>query len=281
MHKRKIIKIHEAKCNGCGVCIPNCPEGALQVIDGKARLISDLFCDGLGACIGHCPQGAITIEEREAGEYDEKRVMENIVKQGKNVILAHLKHLKDHQQDVLWKEAVDYLKEKGISIPASHGQKGSDTGHFSGCPGSRMMELQKRDVIRESGQPVVRGESQLRQWPIQITLVPVRAPFFQDADVLIAADCVPCAYPQFHEELLKGKILLVGCPKLDDTSIYREKITRIVKENAIKSISYAHMEVPCCFGLIPIIREAIAASGKDIAFREVTISIKGEKLTHE
>ncbi len=281
MHKRKIIKIQEEKCNGCGACIPNCPEGALQVIDGKARLISDLFCDGLGACIGHCPQGAITIEEREAGEYDEKRVMENIVKQGKNVILAHLQHLKDHQQDVLWKEAVDYLKGKGIPIPTSHGQEGSGAGHFAGCPGSRMMELKKRDVVRESGQPVVRGESQLRQWPVQIALVPVRAPFFQDADVLIAADCVPFAYPQFHEELLKGKILLVGCPKLDDTSVYREKVTQIVKENVIKSITYAHMEVPCCFGLIPIIREAIAASGKDIAFHEVTISIKGEKLTHE
>lgn len=253
MAKRKIIKIDLEKCNGCGLCIPNCPEGALQIIDGKARLISDLFCDGLGACIGHCPQGAITIEERQAEEYNERKVMENIVKQGKNVIKAHLEHLKEHKQTEYLKEAVSFLKEKNREVPleriALHSQHG-----FSGCPGSKI------------------------QWPIQITLVPLDAPYLNNANLLIAADCVPFAYPAFHEDLLKGKILLVGCPKLDDLGSYKEKIAQILKINNIKSITYAHMEVPCCFGLVTIIKQAIDESGKDIPFKEVIIGIQGERL---
>lgn len=255
MAKRKIIKIDEIKCNGCGQCIPNCPEGAIQIIDKKARLISDLFCDGLGACIGHCPEGAITIEEREAEEYDERKVMENIVKQGKNVIKAHLQHLKEHNQNEYLKVAMDYLKERGIEVTvASHA-----THAFSGCPGSRVM--------------VEHG-----QWPIQIMLVPPFAPFLNDADLLIAADCVGFSYADFHEGLLKGKTLLVGCPKLDDVKLYQEKFTQIFKQNNIMSVTYAHMEVPCCFGLVGIISEAISDSGKDIPFKEVIISIKGERI---
>jgi NAD-dependent dihydropyrimidine dehydrogenase PreA subunit len=191
MAKRKIIKIDEKKCNGCGECVPNCAEGALRIIDGKARLVSDVFCDGLGACLGHCPQGAITIEERDAEAF---------------------------------------------------------------------------------------GRTELRQWPVQIMLVPPIAPYFNNADLLIAADCVPFAYPDFHRELLKGKILLVGCPKLDDLSLYKDKISQILKANNIKSVTYAHMEVPCCFGLIGVVEDAITASGKNIPFNNVTVSIGGELI---
>jgi len=270
MSKRKIIKIDEEKCNGCGQCIPNCPEGAMQIIDGKARLISDLFCDGLGACIGYCPQGAITIEEREAERYDEKKVMENVVKQGKNVIKAHLEHLKAHNQSELLKQAIEYLKEKNIEIPA--------LGE-GGCPGSKIMDLRKKE-----GPPKVKdrsyskGISELENWPVQIKLVSPLAPFLNSADLLIAADCVPFTYADFHQDLLKGKVLLVGCPKLDDIQLYQEKISQIVKNNQIKSITYVHMEVPCCFGLIGVIKQAISDSGKEIPFKEIAISIKGERL---
>jgi len=279
MAKRKIIKIDVDKCNGCGLCIPGCPEGAMQIIDDKARLISDLFCDGLGACIGHCPQGAIAIEEREAQEYDERKVMENIVKQGKNVITAHLEHLKGHGQSGYLKQAMDFLKERNLEVPFE-GAKGQSahTHDASGCPGSKIMDFrEKKDTAKEEGS-LPKTESQLRTWPVQIMLVPPFAPYLNNADLLIAADCVPFAYADFHRHLLKDKILLVGCPKLDDTQVYEEKINQILKLNRIKSITYAHMEVPCCFGLVNIIKEAITQSGKDIPFKEVIISIKGEKI---
>lgn len=281
MAKRKIIYIDEVKCNGCGLCIPNCPEGALQIIDGKARLISDLFCDGLGACIGHCPEDAITIEEREAEKYDEKKVIVNIVRQGPNVIKAHLEHLKEHNEAKYLKEATDYLAQKGIeNLLEKSGGHAPQHAQSSGCPGSRMMDF--RQTAHESGakkeKPIhQKSESQLRQWPVQIMLVPPHAPYLENCDLLIAADCVPFAYSDFHQDLLQGKILLVGCPKLDDMSIYQERITEIVKNNTIKSITYAHMEVPCCFGLVGLIEQAIADSGKKIPFNNVTISISGEK----
>ncbi len=220
MEERKIIKIDEEKCNGCGLCVPNCHEGALRIIDGKARLVSEVFCDGLGACIGHCPQGAITIEERNAAPFSEDKVREHMAKK---------------------------------SAP-------------SGCPGSRVMDLRNK-------------KSELRQWPVQIKLVPTSAAYLDGADLLISADCVPFVFPAFHKDLLKGKVLLVGCPKLDDLEYYREKISGIVKHNNIKSITYAHMEVPCCSGFIGIIEHAISGSLKDIPFKDVTISIEGEKLT--
>lgn len=276
MAKRKIIKIDEKKCNGCGLCIPNCPEGALKIIDGKARLISDLFCDGLGACIGHCPQGAITIEEREAEPYDEKKVMANIVKQGKNTITAHLNHLKEHSEFGYLKEAMDYLVTKGIKIRPSDLISVQHSG--SGCPGSRVIDSRKKETSRKDKAAAHKNVSHLETWPVQLKLVPSFAPFLNGADILIAADCVPFAYADFHEELLKGKILLVGCPKLDDIQYYKDKISQIIKNNDIKSITYAHMEVPCCFGLLPVIKEAIADSGKNIPFNDITISIKGGRM---
>lgn len=273
MGKRKIINIDEKKCNGCGLCIPNCPEGALQIIDGKARLISDLFCDGLGACIGHCPEGAISVEEREAQAYDEKKVMENIVRQGKNVIKAHLMHLKDHGEAGYMKEAVDFLKEKGVDLPMLGKEKPI---HSHACPGSKVMDLGKKPSVKASKKS--KSASQLGQWPIQIMLVPPHAPYFRGADLLVAADCVPFAYPDFHSELLSGKVLLVGCPKLDDAGYYEDKLAQILKENDIRSLTCAHMEVPCCFGLMQILKAAIAASGKDIPLKEVTVGIKGDLL---
>jgi ferredoxin len=278
MARRKIIKIDAEKCNGCGLCIPNCPEGALQIIDDKARLVSDLFCDGLGACIGHCPQGAITIEEREAEKYDEKKVMANIVTQGENVILAHLKHLKDHKADAYLKEALDYLKENKIKVNLKDFSQAKEEKVPCGCPSAKLMDLKKESKASSEARPDTKTESQLSQWPVQIMLLPPLAPFFEGADLLIAADCVPFAYADFHRDLLKDKVLLVGCPKLDDIKIYQEKLNRVFQYNNVKSVTYAHMEVPCCSGLIPVIKSAIAQSAKIIPFNDVTISIKGERF---
>lgn len=229
MEKRKIIKIDEDKCNGCGQCIPGCAEGALQIIDGKVRLVSEVLCDGLGACLGHCPQGAISIEEREAKAYDEEKAHEH-------------KHV------------------------------------FAGCPGSKVMDLRKDKEPTRGNLAVAKLESQLGQWPVQIRLVPVTAPYFENADILIAADCVPFAYADFHQDLLKDRVLLVGCPKLDDLQNYEDKLIQILQNNNIKSITYAHMEVPCCFGLIAVIKTAISKAKKEIPFQEVNISIRGEKI---
>lgn len=275
MANRKIIKIDEDKCDGCGLCIPNCPEGALKVIDGKARLISDLFCDGLGACIGHCPRGAINIEERDTVPYDEKKVMENIVRQGENVIAEHLKHLKDHGETKYLEEAREYLKKAGHDMGVLEGRKGKPP---FGCPGTKVVDMRNKAPLHiETSHDGI--ESQLRQWPVQIKLVPPHAPYLNGADLLIAADCVPFAYADFHAGLLKGKTLLVGCPKLDDIDLYREKIYLILKENDIRSVTYAHMEVPCCSGLIEVIKSAIETSGKNIPFKDVNIGINGERLS--
>ena len=242
MAKRKIIKIDESKCDGCGVCIPNCPEGALKIINGKARLVREIFCDGLGACLGHCPKGAITIEERDAAAFDEKKVA------------AHMAHGHPH-----------------------HGHGGS------GCPGARVVDMRGEDRGKIGGNKgEIRGDkgaaSRLSNWPVQLMLVPPTAPYLKNADLLIAADCVPFAYADFHGDLLKGKALLAGCPKLDDIQYYKEKISEILKSNDIKSITYAHMEVPCCSGLIGVIEEAIAESGKKVPFKEAVIGIKGQRL---
>ena len=285
--QRQIITIDEDLCNGCGECIPNCPEGALQIIDGKARLISDLFCDWLGACIGHCPEGAITTETREAHAYDESKVMENIVRQGPNVVSAHLAHLKDHAQDEYFREALAYLVENDVEIPPKFLEPSCRCGdleppksQFAGCPGSRVMNLETtaacEDPASQERGPAGRP-SRLRQWPVQIMLVPPQAPFLEGADVLIAADCVPFAYADFHETLLKGKVLLVGCPKLDDAELYREKLTEMFRRNDVRSVTVAHMEVPCCFGMVKLVESAIGNSGKSIPLETRMIGVKGEE----
>lgn len=284
MVKRQIIKIDEELCNGCGQCIPNCPEGALQIIDDKARIVSDLFCDGLGACIGHCPEDAISIEEREAEEYDERKVMENVVKQGKNVIKAHLEHLKNHDQMEYLKEAIDFLKEKNIDIPISKKpslcEQGNELGEVHICPGSAVKDFREDFKHTETSQKeisVPKQKSQLRQWPVQLKLVPIHAPYLKDAELLVATDCVPFTYANFHEDFLKGKIMVVGCPKLDDIEFYQNKLTEILKQNNIKSITLVNMEVPCCFGMQDAIEKAILDSGKVIPFRQTIITIRGEK----
>ena len=197
--KRNVIDIDETRCNGCGACIPNCPEGALQIIDDKARLISDLFCDGLGSCIGECPWGAIHIVEREAEPYDEKKVMENIIRQGPNTISAHLKHLKDHGEHQLYETATAFLKEKGIEIP-----KPAQTQTLPcGCPGTLAKSLKPKPqepLSSENHTP-----SALRQWPVQLHLLNPAATYFENADLLVCADCVAYAHGDFHNSLLPGK----------------------------------------------------------------------------
>lgn len=296
--KRKVIRIDETKCTGCGQCIPDCPEGALQLINGKARLVSDLFCDGLGACIGTCPEGAISVIEREAAPYDEKAVMATIVQQGPPVIKAHLEHLAGHGQVELYDLAVEYLTGNGIPIPdhaaperkpASPPQdrpQESRTGEgsacppgqhpahpFAGCPGSASRSIPRSGPRQPAGGTT---DSELRQWPVQLSLLNPAAPYFENADILIAADCVPFAYARFHTELLRGRIVIIFCPKLDpDIEGYIEKLSEIFRLHTIKSITVVHMEVPCCSGVRYVVEKALAKAEKKIAVDEKTVTIEG------
>ncbi|WP_294505695.1 4Fe-4S binding protein [uncultured Victivallis sp.] len=267
--KRKIIEIDTEKCNGCGKCIPNCPEGALQLIDGKARLVSDLFCDGLGACIGECPLGAIRVVEREAEPYDERRVMEGIIRQGEGTIRAHLEHLRSHGEFKLLEIAIDCLKERGIPVP----QPAAPAGHgHGGCPGM----LAKKLAARPAGKPEG-GVSALRQWPVQLKLLNPAAEYFDDADLLVSADCVAHAYGSFHRDLLDGKILIILCPKLDsDIDGYVEKLAEIFRRHKIRSVTVARMEVPCCGGTVEIVRKALEAAGSNLEVTVKTVTIDGE-----
>lgn len=275
MVKREIIKIDEAKCNGCGLCVPNCPEGALQIIDGKARLVSDLFCDGLGACIGNCPESAIEVEEREAEEYDERKVMENVVKQGKNTIKAHLQHLKDHGADKYLKEAEDFLNEKGFDNP----MKEAMHEHHGSCPGSRIVDFSNEEKI---GNEEGKRPSQLRQWPIELHLVAPNAPYFIGKDVLLAADCTAFTVGDFHKDFLKGKTLAIACPKLDSgRDIYVEKIRKMIDEAKINTLTVMVMEVPCCSGLIQLAKKALESATRKIPIKVIVVSIRGEIIKEE
>ncbi len=278
--KRKIIKIDHEKCTGCGLCIPGCPEGAMQMIDGKARLVSDLFCDGLGACIGNCPAGAITIEEREAEKYDERRVMENIVKQGKNVIRAHLEHLRKHRQEDYLHQAMLFLKDKQIDISTEGEDKcnGGSIGH-SGCPGSQSMRLNNQVVqTYDTG----KRSSQLTHWPIQLNLISPHAPHYRGKDVLLAADCTAFTIGDFHMDFLRGKTLAIACPKLDNCrEIYIGKIKELIDEAAINTLTVAIMQVPCCGGLLAMAREAASRASRKVPIKCVTVSLQGEILGEE
>jgi NAD-dependent dihydropyrimidine dehydrogenase PreA subunit len=279
--KRKIIRIDDGLCNGCGQCLPNCPEGALQLIDGKARLVSDLFCDGLGACIGTCPLGAIRVEEREAHAYDERRVMANIVTQGANVVRAHLEHLAAHGETAYLEQARRFLREQGIPEPAAAAEP-LPAPH--GCPGAR--ERDRRDGGPQA--PPASGAgggargpapSALRTWPLQLHLLNPNSAMFAGADLLIAADCVPFALASFHEDFVRGRVPIIFCPKLDHSSdAYLAKLTAILGAHDVRSLTVVHMEVPCCSGAVALARQALARSGKDIPFRDVTISIQGNVL---
>ena len=275
MAKRNIVIINEGKCNGCGLCIANCPEGALQIIDGKLHLISDMFCDGLGACIGHCPEGAITIEEREAETYDEEKVMSNIVKQGENVIKAHLKHLRSHGQQKLFAQAISFLNDKNIGI-AEEIISGGKGPLPCGCP-STMMKDFRDSSMDEAIMPVNAGESQLRQWPLQLALINPDVPYLQTADIVVAADCVSFSYANLHERFLKNKALIIFCQKLDhNLDMYKEKLRIIFCDNNARSVTTIHMEVPCCSGIVRLTETAIRDSAKNIVIKEYTISIHGK-----
>jgi Pyruvate/2-oxoacid:ferredoxin oxidoreductase delta subunit len=279
---RKIISIDEEKCTGCGKCIPDCPEGALRIIEGKARLVSDLFCDGLGACIGTCPEGAICVVEREAGEYDEKTVMETIAKQGEPVIRAHLEHLIGHRQAEFYRQAIGFLSDHQIPVPLHKGpecHEGSGQhGHnpFMACPGSAARSIEREPHTGET-RPVENSGSELRQWPIQLQLLNPSAPYFDNADLLVSADCVPFAYADFHRDFLKDKIVIMFCPKLDaDIEGYITKLAEIFTRHKIKSITVLRMEVPCCGGVRHVVDKALGKAGQGIPVIEHMITIAGE-----
>lgn len=245
--EREIITIDEELCDGCGLCIPACKEGALAIVDGKAKLISEVYCDGMGSCLGECPQGAITIEKRAAAAYDEAAVEEHL--------------------------AASQPEPQPEAAPAPEPAA-------CGCPGSMSRSLRQDAEAAEdgdgSGPPPA---SQLRNWPVELMLAPPQAPYFEDAELLISADCVPFAYAGFHQQLLKGKVLLVGCPKLDDAGFYRQKLAQIFKSNNIRSVEVAFMEVPCCLGLVQLVKQALSDSGKELAGEIVRIGIQdGEQL---
>ena len=256
---RKIIQIDEEKCDGCGLCIPSCPEGALQIVDTpsgpKVRLMKESFCDGLGACLGDCPRGALTVVGEEVEEYDEEGVIAHIKQKSPELLERHLAHLKEHAEE----------------LPQHHSHT-----RVSSCPSAQMLHWKERKKISNQK---VKLDSELRQWPIQLHLVPPAAPYFQNADLAIVADCVPFAYANFHPDFLKGKAIVIGCPKLDDVDAYVEKVSQIIKTGKPKSIKILHMEVPCCFGLLHIVRKAIDLSGKDIPLEAIVIGIKGEIMS--
>jgi NAD-dependent dihydropyrimidine dehydrogenase PreA subunit len=300
--KRDILKIDEELCNGCGQCVPNCHEGALQVIDGKVRLVSELMCDGLGACIGHCPEGAITIEKREAEPYSETRVMEQMKDKGKNTIIAHLKHLKDHGEKVFVHEGVSYLKEHraelnfnldevitevhshGMVVAAaqqahSHSPQHSHGG--GGCPGSRTMVIDKPETT-DNLTPSGNQPSELRQWPVQMHLVNPNAPYFRSSDLLLAADCVAFSMGGFHSNHLKGKSLAIACPKLDQgTDSYVEKLTAMIDISKVNTITVMMMEVPCCGGLLQMVRAALSKASRKVPVKQLIVGINGEVLHEE
>jgi len=303
--KRDILKIDEELCNGCGLCVPNCHEGALQVIDGKIRLVSELMCDGLGACIGHCPEGAITIETREAEPYSETRVMEQMKDKGKNTIIAHLKHLKDHGESGFVKEGVSYLKEHraelnfnldevihevhnhgnpvqaAAPVAAHHHQHQHGHNGGGGCPGSRAMVIEKPADSNTSA-PAGDQPSELRQWPVQMHLVNPNAPYFRSSDLLLAADCVAFSMGGFHSKHLKGKSLAIACPKLDHgMESYVEKLTAMIDISKLNTITVMMMEVPCCGGLLQMVKAALAEASRKVPVKKMIVGINGEVLQEE
>lgn len=264
---RKIVQIDEARCDGCGLCIPSCAEGAIALVDGKARLSADALCDGLGACLGECPQGAITVIEREAVDFDEAAVKAHLARTGAPA-QAHTPA--PRPMPALATVPAAQATRPRLSIVSDP----SPAPSGGGCPGSRPRTL----TPRPSNTPRAgagAAQSRLGQWPVQLHLVPVTAPYFQGANLLVAADCVPFAYAGFHDELLGGHALVVGCPKLDDNAFYAEKLTDILSRSDIRSITVARMEVPCCGGIAMAARHAVAASGKSIPLRDVVVGVDG------
>jgi Fe-S-cluster-containing hydrogenase component 2 len=248
--KRKIVEIDQERCDGCGQCAIACAEGAIAIVDDKAQLISDNYCDGLGACLGECPQGAIRIIEREAEDFDPEAVEE------------HLKRREQTEQAAI-PHVASGCPSSHIQVFSAHGKREDVTTARTG-------------VVREPGQP-----SALSHWPVQIRLVPADAPFLKGADVLVAADCAPVAYPEFHRDFLKDKVVLIGCPKFDDVPQYIEKFAAIFKTAGVRSVTVLTMEVPCCSGLPMIVRRGMTAAGKEVPMEDIVISARGEVLKRE
>lgn len=288
---REIVKIEEELCDGCGQCVPNCHEGALQIIEGKARLVSELMCDGLGACIGHCPQGAITIEKREADEYDEIVVIAQMIKSGKATVFAHLKHLQDHGETGFLNQALTYIRTNRDSMPfeisevhellhAKKEQKQEPAGESCGCAGSAPQSFNVAGI--KMATPGAEIPSALTQWPVQMHLINPSASYFQGADLLVAADCAGFAYGNFHNDFIKGKKLVIACPKLDHgKEVYIQKLTHLIDNAKVNTITVVVMEVPCCGGLSQMIKIATQNAGRKVPVKEVMISIKGEILSEE
>jgi len=237
MAVRNIVRIDQSKCDGCGQCIVDCPEGAIEIVDGKARVVKESYCDGLGACLGACPQGAISIEQREAAAFDPEAVK---------------KHMAEREQ----RQAVLPILE-------------------CGCPGSAVRQM---ETVSPSGSDSTASPSQLSHWPVQLALVPPEAPFLQNADLLLVADCVPFAVADFHTRFLRGCSVVVGCPKLDDPQSHVDKLASILGQSSVRSLTVVHMEVPCCTGLCRIAKTAVEASGREIPIREVMVSVDGRTL---
>lgn len=235
--KRNIVIIDEDKCNGCGICVNSCAEGAIQIINGKAKLVSEVYCDGLGACLGTCPTDAITVEQREAEPFDEAATEE-------------------------------YLKSQPASQPIP---PPIEKPH--GCPGTMARQLTPQPCHDDSSES---SPSQLGNWPVQLSLAGTSTPCFQNADLLLVADCVPFAFADFHKKFLKGNPVIIGCPKLDDAQFYADKFTELLQVSSVKSLTVIHMEVPCCSGLVRIAQIALENAGKEIPATNVTISIKGD-----
>ena len=290
---REIVKIDEELCDGCGDCIPNCVEGALQIIDGKARLISELMCDGLGACLGHCPQDAITIEKREAEDYDEVVVITQMISSGKATVFAHLKHLQEHGETEFLQQALTYIRANRESMPFeisevhellhSENKKevvGSGDCATGGCPGSAPVAFDAGGI--KIAPPIGQVPSALTQWPVQMHLINPVASYFYGADLLIAADCAGFAYGNFHEDYMKGKKMVIACPKLDQgQDIYIQKLVRLIDEARVNTITTVIMEVPCCGGLSQMVKMATQMASRKVPIKEAIISIRGEVLSEE
>jgi Pyruvate/2-oxoacid:ferredoxin oxidoreductase delta subunit len=275
--KRNIITIDHEKCTGCGICAGACPEGALQVIDGKARLVGDLLCDGLGACLSSCPEDAIKIVEREAEPYNEIEVIKKIVPLGKNVILAHLQHLKSHYQTADLDKALAYLRrhQVPVDLPAEFSEREPAPMQ---CPGSRTR------VFNASTQPV--GDyslpSQLTHWPIQLHLISPMAPHYRNADLLVSADCVAYSLADFHKDYLRDKKLVIACPKLDvRQEVYADKLTALIDQAEVKSIRVMIMQVPCCSGLLRQVIDAASRAKRSVPISCVIVGITGNILGEE
>ncbi|PLX04349.1 MAG: 4Fe-4S ferredoxin [Marinilabiliales bacterium] len=294
--KREIIKIDEDKCTGCGLCIPNCHEGALQIIEGKARFVSELMCDGLGACIGYCPEDAISIEEREAEQYNEVQVIRDMTPKGLKTIRAHFQHLKDHNQSKYLDEGFDYLEsiqekldfdleklKEDVFEPEKKKMVPFDVmgGHMHGgsCPGSAARKFSQENTNYNSGSEI---PSALSHWPIQMHLINPSSSHFIKSDLVLAADCVAFSFGNFHSKFLSGKTLAIACPKLDKgTDQYVAKLIQLINEAEVNTITVLMMEVPCCGGLIQMIKKAMLKATRKVPVKAIIISIQGAILSEE